>query len=69
MKKRALAVLLTLAMIVAFACCGGSAFAAKNVSLTIFNSKMEIQSQMEEMAENTPTPMMSMWKFTTPATR
>ncbi|MBQ6365773.1 MAG: carbohydrate ABC transporter substrate-binding protein [Oscillospiraceae bacterium] len=51
MKRRALALILTLAMIMAFALCGGSAFAAKNVSLTIFNSKMEIQSQMEEMAE------------------
>ena len=51
MKKRAIALLLTLTMIVALACCSGSAFAAKKVTLTIFNSKMEIQSQMEEMAE------------------
>ena len=50
MKKRAIALLLTLTMIVALACCSGSAFAAKKVQLTIFNSKMEIQSQMEEMA-------------------
>ena len=51
MKKRAIALLLTLTMIAALACCSGSAFAAKKVELTIFNSKMEIQSQMEEMAE------------------
>jgi len=54
MKKRAIAVLLALVMILALAACGGSGGGAKTedsgVTLTIFNSKMEIQSQMEEMA-------------------
>ncbi len=48
--KRALALILTLAMVFALAAVGGTASAANKVTLTIFNSKMEIQSQMEEMA-------------------
>ena len=41
--------ILALAMVFAVAC--PSAFAAKAVEVTIFNSKMEIQSQLEEMAD------------------
>nr|MCR5090959.1 carbohydrate ABC transporter substrate-binding protein [Oscillospiraceae bacterium] len=51
MKKKTIALLLTLAMVMSFAVCGSTAAFAKGVSITIFNSKMEIQSQMEEMAE------------------
>ncbi len=52
MKKRAIAVILALVMILALTACGGSAGSDTNSgdTLTIFNSKMEIQSQMEEMA-------------------
>ena len=49
--KKALALILTIAMVVAIAACGGSASAAGKVQVTIFNSKMEIQSQLEEMAD------------------
>ena len=49
--KKALALILTLAMVLAVAACGGTAFAANKVEVTIFNSKMEIQSQLEEMAD------------------
>lgn len=57
--KKALALILALVMVLALAACGGSTEAATTsggssdgaVNLTIFNSKMEIQSQMEEMAE------------------
>ena len=55
MKKRAIAAILALVMVLALAACGGSGSsgssdAGSGVTLTIFNSKMEIQSQMEEMA-------------------
>lgn len=49
--KKAVALILSLVMIFALAVCGGSASAAKAVEVTIFNSKMEIQSQLEEMAD------------------
>jgi raffinose/stachyose/melibiose transport system substrate-binding protein len=48
--KRTLALILALAMVMALAL-SGNAYAAKDVTLTIFNSKMEIQSQLEEMAD------------------
>ena len=51
--KKALALILALVMVLALAACGGGTEAAttsSGVNLTIFNSKMEIQSQMEEMA-------------------
>ena len=48
--KRTLAFILMIAMIMALSV-SGTAFAAKDVTLTIFNSKMEIQSQLEEMAD------------------
>lgn len=51
--KKFVAIVLVLAMAFTLAACG-SGNSAKNdgaVSITIFNSKMEIQSQMEEMAE------------------
>ena len=55
MKRRLFALVLTLAMVLTLAACGGSSSgsSAKDgaVSITIFNSKMEIQSQMEEMAK------------------
>ncbi len=58
MKKRILAIVLALVMVLALAACGssgsgssGSGNAGSGVNLTIFNSKMEIQSQMEEMAK------------------
>ena len=53
MKRRIFALVLTLAMVMALAACGGSGSSAKDdtVSITIFNSKMEVQSQMEEMAK------------------
>ena len=47
--KKSLALILALVMVFALAC--PSAFAAKAVEVTIFNSKMEIQSQLEEMAD------------------
>ena len=47
--KKTLALILTLAMVMAMGA-AGVAHAANPVSITIFNSKMEIQSQMEEMA-------------------
>ncbi|MDO5545987.1 MAG: ABC transporter substrate-binding protein [Eubacteriales bacterium] len=52
MKRRIFALVLTLAMVLALAACGGSGDGSKDgaVSITIFNSKMEIQSQMEEAA-------------------
>ena len=57
MKKRILAIVLALALVLALAACssggssdGGSSGGGGKASITIFNSKMEIQSQMEEMA-------------------
>lgn len=62
--KKALALMLALVMVLALAACGGgsgsgdsgssgsgSSGSKSAATLTIFNSKMEIQSQMEEMAE------------------
>ena len=59
--KKTLALILALVMIFALAACGGgssgggastsSSSSGDAVNLTIFNSKMEIQSQMEEMAK------------------
>ena len=58
--KRVLAVMMSAAMVVGLAACGGggsssgggdSASGGDGAGITIFNSKMEIQSQMEEMAE------------------
>ena len=57
MKKRLLAIVLALALVFALAACGGSdngggsGSGGGKVAITIFNSKMEIQSQMEEMAK------------------
>jgi raffinose/stachyose/melibiose transport system substrate-binding protein len=57
MKKKLIASLLILVMVLALAACGGgsssssSGSASSSAGLTIFNSKMEIQSQMEEMAK------------------
>ena len=54
MKKKAIAALLALVMVFALAACGnggGNGGGDEANTLTIFNSKMEIQSQMEEMAE------------------
>ena len=56
MKKRILAIVLALVLVLALtACSGGSGgdggSSGGKVAITIFNSKMEIQSQMEEMAE------------------
>ena len=56
MKKKLIAALLVLTMIAALAACGGGGSSASSASsggpsLSIFNSKMEIQSQMEEMAK------------------
>ena len=48
--KRAIALILMLAMVMALSL-SGTAYAANDVTLTIFNSKMEIQSQLEEMAD------------------
>ena len=58
MKKRILATLLSALMILSLAACGGGGAAdsgeggegGEGATITIFNSKMEIQSQMEEMA-------------------
>ena len=50
--KRAISLTLTLAMILALVICGSaSASAAGKVSITIFNSKNEIQEHLEEAAE------------------
>ena len=58
--KRTLAIVLALVMVFALAACGSSGSSSSGSSasssgdgtaITIFNSKMEIQSQMEEMAE------------------
>ena len=54
MKRRIFALVLTLAMVMALAACGGkteSNAADGKVSITVFNSKMEIQSQLEEAAK------------------
>ena len=55
MKKRTVALVLMLAMVLVLAACGGGSTggetASDGTSITIFNSKMEIQSQMEEMAK------------------
>ena len=51
--KKALALVLALTMVFALVACGGGSSSGGSSSgntLTIFNSKMEIQSQMEEMA-------------------
>lgn len=49
--KRALSLVLSLAMIFALAVCGSpSAYAAKKLSISIFNSKNEIQENLEEAA-------------------
>ena len=48
--KKALSLVLTLAMIIALAAVGGTAHAADRVSITIFNSKTEIQEYLEEAA-------------------
>ncbi len=58
MKKRILATLLSALLILSLAACGGGGAAeggeggegGEGTTITIFNSKMEIQSQMEEMA-------------------
>ena len=58
MKKRILATLLSALLILSLAACGGGGAAeggegeasGEGAAITIFNSKMEIQSQMEEMA-------------------
>lgn len=53
--KKAVALVLMLVMVLALAACGGGETGGETghdgTSITIFNSKMEIQSQMEEMAE------------------
>ena len=49
--RHALSLVLTLAMIFALAVSSGSASAASKVSITIFNSKTEIQEYLEEAAE------------------
>ena len=55
--KKALAMMLALVMVLALVACGGgnseggsNSGSGSGATLTIFNSKMEIQSQMEEMA-------------------
>ena len=51
MKRRLFALVLTLALILTLTTCGGGSDAKSDkVSITIFNSKMEIQSQLEEAA-------------------
>jgi len=53
--KKAVALVLMLVMVLALAACGGGETGGETgndgTSITIFNSKMEIQSQMEEMAK------------------
>ncbi len=53
--KKAVALVLMLVMVLALAACGGGETGVETgndgTSITIFNSKMEIQSQMEEMAK------------------
>ena len=56
MKKKLLAVTLAAAMTVSLTACGssgtaGGGAAAGGVSITIFNSKIEVQAQFEEMAK------------------
>ena len=57
MKKRLLAVTLAAAMTASLTGCGdsgtkeGAATADGGVSITIFNSKIEVQAQFEEMAK------------------
>ena len=53
MKKRVLAILLALVLVLSLtlAACGEGGSSGGKVAITIFNSKMEIQSQMEEMAK------------------
>lgn len=49
--KKLLALTLALAMALSLAACGDGEAESTGVSITIFNSKSEIQEQMEEMAE------------------
>lgn len=53
MKKRVLAILLALVLVLALTACSGGdgGSSGGKTAITIFNSKMEIQSQMEEMAK------------------
>lgn len=53
MKKKILALLLAVAMMATLVACGGSkdSSSGDGVTVTIFNSKSEIQSQFEEMAQ------------------
>ena len=52
MKKRILAIVLALVLVLALTACGGDGGSSGGkVAITVFNSKMEIQSQMEEMAQ------------------
>ena len=50
--KKALAIILALLMVLAITACGKGGSSSSGVSITIFNSKMEIQRQMEEMAKD-----------------
>lgn len=49
--KKTLAIILAIIMVFAIAACGKGGNSSGGTSITIFNSKMEIQSQMEEMAK------------------
>lgn len=51
MKKRILAIVLALVLVLALTACSGGNGGSSGKAITIFNSKMEIQSQMEEMAK------------------
>ena len=60
-RKATLAITLAAAM----AATAVPAMADDKVSITIFNSKMEVQSQFEEMAESMLRIMESILRFTT----
>lgn len=72
MRKKALALTLAAVMGLSLTACGGEEGGGSKgdgVSITIFNSKVEVQSQFEEMAEEYTKATGVNVESITPATR